>query len=188
MILAANSRLQELALSLSLKCLSFDFVGTSIDESSEEFGTVQVHFFGDTTEKFRLLMNKIGNLHTWPLKLLLLLRMCFTSICFICISVYLVNLSSRELFVQGLFCWLSLILQIPSSWKSILEDSSTLQIYFDYYALTKPPISKEVCSSISSFVCYTRQKALQLFFFFDFCIRCLVWSWCNKTFFQVIPE
>ena len=35
-------RLQELALSLSLKCLSFDFVGTSIDESSEEFGTVQV--------------------------------------------------------------------------------------------------------------------------------------------------
>lgn len=35
-------RLQELALSLTLKCLSFDFVGTSIDESSEEFGTVQV--------------------------------------------------------------------------------------------------------------------------------------------------
>lgn len=39
---AVVDRLQELALSLSLKCLSFDFVGTSIDESSEEFGTVQV--------------------------------------------------------------------------------------------------------------------------------------------------
>lgn len=39
---AAVSRLQELALSLSLKCLSFDFVGTTIDESAEEFGTVQV--------------------------------------------------------------------------------------------------------------------------------------------------
>lgn len=39
---AANSRLQELALSLSLKCLSFDFIGTSIDESSDEFGTIQV--------------------------------------------------------------------------------------------------------------------------------------------------
>jgi exportin-7 len=37
-----TGRLQELALSLSLKCLSFDFVGTSIDESSEEFGTIQV--------------------------------------------------------------------------------------------------------------------------------------------------
>ncbi|GFP93940.1 Ran-binding protein 17 [Phtheirospermum japonicum] len=69
----ANSKLQELALSLSLKCLCFDFVGTSIDESSEEFGTVQ----------------------------------------------------------------------IPSSWKPMLEDFSTLQIFFDYYALTKPPISKE---------------------------------------------
>ncbi|XP_031377633.1 exportin-7 isoform X1 [Punica granatum] len=39
---AVASRLQELALSLALKCLSFDFVGTSIDESSEEFGTVQI--------------------------------------------------------------------------------------------------------------------------------------------------
>ncbi|GKA48195.1 exportin-7-A isoform X1 [Tanacetum coccineum] len=36
-----GSRLQELALSLALKCLSYDFVGTSIDESSDEFGTVQ---------------------------------------------------------------------------------------------------------------------------------------------------
>lgn len=39
---AVASHLQELALSLALKCLSFDFVGTTIDESSEEFGTVQV--------------------------------------------------------------------------------------------------------------------------------------------------
>ncbi|KAL2511701.1 ARM repeat superfamily protein [Abeliophyllum distichum] len=69
----AIDRLRELALSLSLKCLSFDFVGTSIDESSEEFGTVQ----------------------------------------------------------------------IPSSWKPVIEDFSTLQIFFDYYALTKPPMSKE---------------------------------------------
>ncbi|KAG2671976.1 hypothetical protein I3843_13G016500 [Carya illinoinensis] len=67
------SRLQELALSLSLKCLSFDFVGTSIDESSEEFGTVQ----------------------------------------------------------------------IPSSWRPVLEDPATLQIFFDYYAITKAPLSKE---------------------------------------------
>ncbi|GKV39690.1 hypothetical protein SLEP1_g47423 [Rubroshorea leprosula] len=67
------SRLQELALSLALKCLSFDFVGTSIDESSEEFETVQ----------------------------------------------------------------------IPSSWRPLLEDSSTLQIFFDYYVITKAPLSKE---------------------------------------------
>ncbi|XP_019414777.1 PREDICTED: exportin-7 isoform X2 [Lupinus angustifolius] len=67
------SQLQELALSLSLKCLSFDFVGTSVDESSDEFGTVQ----------------------------------------------------------------------IPTPWKTVLEDSSTLQIFFDYYAISKPPLSKE---------------------------------------------
>ncbi|EXB44290.1 hypothetical protein L484_012209 [Morus notabilis] len=73
MSFAVVDRLQELALSLSLKCLSFDFVGTSIDESSEEFGTVQ----------------------------------------------------------------------IPSSWRPVLEDPSTLQIFFDYYAITKAPLSKE---------------------------------------------
>ncbi|KAK7409753.1 hypothetical protein VNO78_00042 [Psophocarpus tetragonolobus] len=67
------NQLLELALALSLKCLSFDFVGTSVDESSDEFGTVQ----------------------------------------------------------------------IPSPWKPVLEDSSTLQIFFDYYAITKPPLSKE---------------------------------------------
>ncbi|KAH9752571.1 Importin N-terminal domain-containing protein [Citrus sinensis] len=70
---AVASRLQELALSLCLKCLSFDFVGTSIDESSEEFGTVQ----------------------------------------------------------------------IPSAWRPVLEDPSTLQIFFDYYAITEAPLSKE---------------------------------------------
>ena len=36
--------LKELGLSLSLKCLSFDFIGTSLDESSDEFGTVQVEW------------------------------------------------------------------------------------------------------------------------------------------------
>lgn len=42
MYFTAISQLQELALSLALKCLSFDFVGTSVEESSDEFGTVQV--------------------------------------------------------------------------------------------------------------------------------------------------
>ncbi|KAJ0266295.1 ARM repeat superfamily protein [Hirschfeldia incana] len=38
----AVERLQELALSLALRCVSFDFVGTSNDESTEEVGTVQI--------------------------------------------------------------------------------------------------------------------------------------------------
>nr|XP_018674150.1 PREDICTED: exportin-7-like isoform X3 [Musa acuminata subsp. malaccensis] len=65
--------LKELTLSLALKCLSFDFIGTSVDESSEEFGT----------------------------------------------------------------------LQIPSSWKPVVQDPSTLQIFFDYYRIMGPPLSKE---------------------------------------------
>ncbi|KAK7393039.1 hypothetical protein VNO78_21490 [Psophocarpus tetragonolobus] len=67
-----GSKLQELSLMLSLSCLSFDFMGTSYDESSDEIGTVQV----------------------------------------------------------------------PSAWKSTLEETSTLQIFFDYYA-TNQMFSKE---------------------------------------------
>ena len=29
-------------MSLALRCLSFDFVGTSVDESSDDLGTIQV--------------------------------------------------------------------------------------------------------------------------------------------------
>ncbi|KAL8129299.1 hypothetical protein V2J09_018454 [Rumex salicifolius] len=68
-----RNKLQELALSLSLRCLSFDFTGASSDETSDEIGTVQV----------------------------------------------------------------------PSSWRPVIEELSTLQVYFDYYAMTKPPRSKQ---------------------------------------------
>ncbi|PTQ44851.1 hypothetical protein MARPO_0017s0001 [Marchantia polymorpha] len=70
---ASGEKLQEQAIGLALKCLSFDFVGTSLDESSEDIGTIQ----------------------------------------------------------------------IPSSWRAIVEDVKTVQIFFDYYAITKPPISSE---------------------------------------------
>eukprot|EP00850_Spirogloea_muscicola_P007102 SM000035S13082 [mRNA] locus=s35:297618:305506:+ [translate_table: standard] len=69
----ADEKLREQAIALALKCLSFDFVGTSLDESSEDLGTIQ----------------------------------------------------------------------IPSSWRSVLEDTSTLQLFFDYYAVTKPPLSNQ---------------------------------------------
>ena len=35
--------------------------------------------------------------------------------------------------------------QIPISWRPILEDPSTLQIFFDYYAITPSHLAKEVC-------------------------------------------
>ncbi|XP_047334850.1 exportin-7-A-like isoform X2 [Impatiens glandulifera] len=68
-----GSKLQELALTLSLKCLSFDFMGSSLDESSDDVGTIQ----------------------------------------------------------------------IPSSWRPVIEDPTTMQIFFDYYAITKASLSKD---------------------------------------------
>ncbi|BBN20485.1 exportin-7 [Marchantia polymorpha subsp. ruderalis] len=67
----AAERLQEQAMNLALKCLSFDFVGTSFDESSEELGAIQV----------------------------------------------------------------------PSSWRNVLEEPSTMKLFFECYSSTNPPLS-----------------------------------------------
>ncbi|CAO2822375.1 unnamed protein product [Amaranthus hypochondriacus] len=81
-----NQKLQELALSLSLQCLSFDFTGSSADESSDK---------------------AVAN-------------------------------------------------EIPCSWKSVLEEPSTVQIYFDYYAITSPPLSKLALECLVRLVCTRR--------------------------------
>lgn len=75
----AEDKLREQAIALSLKCLSFDFVGTSLDESSEDLGTIQ----------------------------------------------------------------------IPSSWRPLLEESATMQLFFDYYAKTKPPLSNQALECLT---------------------------------------
>ena len=55
---------------------------------------------------------------------------------------------------------LSLVLQIPSSWKPALEDLSTLQIFFDYYAMNQT-FSKEVCLLV--FFCGRVNALFELF-------------------------
>jgi exportin-7 len=37
---------------------------------------------------------------------------------------------------------LLLLLQVPSSWRGLIEDPSTLQLFLDYYAASSPPPSK----------------------------------------------
>ena len=32
-------------------------------------------------------------------------------------------------------------LQVPSTWRPVLEDPATLQLFLDFYATTKPPLS-----------------------------------------------
>lgn len=68
---SSDPRHLEQAVQLALKCLSFDFVGTSLDESTEDPGNIQV----------------------------------------------------------------------PSSWRPLIEDQSTMQLFLDVYAATKPPLS-----------------------------------------------
>uniref|UniRef100_A0A061RU54 Ran-binding protein n=1 Tax=Tetraselmis sp. GSL018 TaxID=582737 RepID=A0A061RU54_9CHLO len=68
---AADLKLREQGLSLALQCLSFDFVGTCLDESAEDLGTIQV----------------------------------------------------------------------PSSWRALIETPSTLKIFLDFYAGSAPPLS-----------------------------------------------
>ncbi|MEW5298899.1 MAG: hypothetical protein WDW36_001972 [Sanguina aurantia] len=67
----ADAKLKQEGLQLALQCLSFDFVGTCLDESSEELCTIQV----------------------------------------------------------------------PSTWRPIVEEPGTLQLFLDIYATTAPPLS-----------------------------------------------
>lgn len=67
----ADNRLKEQGLALASVCLSYDFVGTCLDDSSEEICTIQV----------------------------------------------------------------------PSSWRPVVEEPSTLQLLLDYYKTTTPPMS-----------------------------------------------
>ena len=68
---SSEARLKEQAASLVLACLSYDFVGTSLDESTEDIGTIQV----------------------------------------------------------------------PSSWRSLIEEPATMQLMFDVYRDSAPPVS-----------------------------------------------
>lgn len=70
--------LGEQALGLTVRCLSFDFIGTNPDESQEDVGTIQA----------------------------------------------------------------------PTSWRSLLQDSSTTDLFFDFYSKTDPPRSSKAMEAI----------------------------------------
>lgn len=73
-----ESKIAALALSLATACLSFDFIGTNPEESSEDVGTVQV----------------------------------------------------------------------PSSWRPVVQDTLTLQLFFDFYRTSVPPSSSKSLEAI----------------------------------------
>eukprot|EP01042_Synura_sphagnicola_P005214 gene5214-6651_t len=73
-----EAKMSNLALSLATDCLSFDFIGTNPEESTEDVGTVQV----------------------------------------------------------------------PSSWRPIVQDNMTMQVFFDFYKLSEPPRSAKALQAI----------------------------------------
>ncbi|EEY55154.1 exportin-like protein [Phytophthora infestans T30-4] len=76
-----EARMGDQALSLLIKCLSFDFIGTNPDESSEETGS----------------------------------------------------------------------LQVPTSWRSVIQDPDTLQLLFDFYKTTSPPNTSKCLEALMLF-------------------------------------
>ena len=68
-----GDRIKGQGILLALKCLCFDFVGTSLDESNEDLGTIQV----------------------------------------------------------------------PSAWRPVMEEPNTMQLFFDIYGSTQPPLSNQ---------------------------------------------
>jgi len=73
-----EATLGELALSLTVRCLNFDFIGTNPDESTEDIGTIQA----------------------------------------------------------------------PTSWRTVLQEPSTLELLFDFYANTEPPRSSRAMEAV----------------------------------------
>lgn len=81
-----GDRIKEQAISLALKCLCFDFVGTSLDDSNEDLGTIQV----------------------------------------------------------------------PSAWRSVMEEPKTMQLFFEIYGVTQPPLSNQAVECLVRFACVRR--------------------------------
>ncbi|KAF4035500.1 Importin-beta N-terminal domain [Phytophthora infestans] len=81
-----EARMGDQALSLLIKCLSFDFIGTNPDESSEETGS----------------------------------------------------------------------LQVPTSWRSVIQDPDTLQLLFDFYKTTSPPNTSKCLEALMLFASVRR--------------------------------
>lgn len=81
-----ENRLGEQALALLIKCLSFDFIGTNPDESSDETGS----------------------------------------------------------------------LQVPTSWRSVIQEPQTLQLLFDFYKVTNPPNTSKCLEALMLFASVRR--------------------------------
>lgn len=109
----------EQSLSLSTRCLSFDFIGTNPDESAEDVGTIQVK-------------DREG---LWQMRTLFRYRRSESPTRMMC---------SRQ--CQDNVRWrinVPCLCQVPNTWRQAVQDPSTMQLYLDFYKSTEPPSSSE---------------------------------------------
>ena len=112
------------AVHLALQCLSFDFVGTCLDESSEDLGTIQVPSGGWAAAP------QAGNSGRPAAG-------CGCSCC-----SYASPIGRLERHLTSLPLPLSLLPSLPTAaWRPSIEDPSTLKLFTDFYAATQPPLS-----------------------------------------------
>lgn len=104
------------AITLALQSMSYDFVGTCLDESSEDLGTIQV--------QLTLQPHVPGTPYiTWAE------------------HSHVAHTSFPPSCHSRTHPDLLLYAQVPSTWRPLIEDPSTLQLMLDFYSVTKPPLS-----------------------------------------------
>ena len=118
---AADDKLREQAVQLALQCLSFDFVGTCLDESSEDLGTIQVPS-GQSSWRAAGLWRASA----W--------------LCLAGVNITSAPAPALPYFTPpSSFCIASR--PCGAAWRPSIEDPSTLQLFTDFYTASQPPLS-----------------------------------------------
>ena len=118
---AADDKLREQAVQLALQCLSFDFVGTCLDESSEDLGTIQVPS-GQSSGRAAGLWRASA----W--------------LCLAGVNITSAPAPALPYFTPpSSFCIASR--PCGAAWRPSIEDPSTLQLFTDFYTASQPPLS-----------------------------------------------
>ncbi len=119
------NKLKEHTMNLIKACLVFDFIGSSIDEFVDDIGTVQVFFFFFSLLSFFLIISLF--------------------------SFFFFSHFFSQFFSQ--FFWFFYFIffiknfnyhlkwKVPTSWRTIFEDPTTVKLFWDSYMSFSPPHS-----------------------------------------------
>lgn len=149
LVATQSAKIAELSLSLSTRCLSFDFIGTNPDESAEDVGTIQVGRQAPWPDRqhteTRPQAASRGEEGWQPGR-----RLVET---FLLVGPDDHGRSSGSLIPQTLMMdlilphpvcgWGGACMQVPNTWRAVIQEPATMQLYLDFYKSTQPPSSSE---------------------------------------------